>query len=220
MIVSHDDIDHTGGAISVLQALPVGWLATSLPELDPLPLFSDHSFRCYSGQQWEWDGVRFEVLHPSRSSYERAMKDNDRSCVLRITAAGRTVLLTGDIERRSEEGLLSDGVSLAADVLIAPHQGSNTSSTPAFVGAVRPAAVIFPVGYRNRFGHPHAAVVERYRQLGSALYRTDSDGAVMVAIRPEKTIEVDRYRAMHRRYWLDAPHVEARALDAQLGGSW
>jgi competence protein ComEC len=220
MIVSHDDIDHTGGAMSVLQALPVGWLATSLPEMDPLPLFADQSFHCAAGQHWEWDGVRFEVLHPSLTSYQRSLKDNDRSCVLKITAADRTVLLTGDIERRSEEALLADGAPLAADVLVAPHQGSNTSSTSAFVDAVRPESVIFPVGYRNRFGHPHAAVVDRYRQLGAALYRTDTDGAVLIAIRREKPVEIARYRAIHRRYWLDAPAREAGALDVQLGRSW
>lgn len=220
MIVSHDDIDHTGGAISVLQALPVAWLATSLPEMDPLPLFAERSFRCYTGQSWEWDGVRFDVLHPSAASYGRTIKDNDRSCVLRITAAGGAVLVTGDIERRAEEALLADRAPLAADVLVAPHQGSNTSSTQAFVDAVRPGVVIFPVGYRNRFGHPHAAVVERYRQLGSTLYRTDSDGAVLIAIPPEGAIKIDRYRSVYRRYWLEAPQQEARALDAELGRSW
>ena len=164
--------------------------------------------------------MQFEVLHPGLSSYQRAMKDNDRSCVLKISAAGGTVLVTGDIERRSEEALVSEGAPLGADVLVAPHQGSNTSSTRAFVDAVRPQSVIFPVGYRNRFGHPHAAVVERYRQLGSTLYRTDSDGAVLIAIGRDKPIEISRYRAVYRRYWLDAPAHDASALDAQLGRAW
>ncbi len=220
MIVSHDDIDHTGGAVSVLQAVPVDWLSTSLPEMDPLPLFADQAFRCRAGQSWQWDGVSFEMLYPDLTSYEIRMKDNDRSCVLKITAAGRNVLITGDIERRAEEALLASGLPVASDVLIAPHQGSNTSSTPPFVSAVSPESVIFPVGYRNRFGHPHAAVVERYRALGSTLYRTDTDGAVLVAISAERGIELGRYRAMHRRYWLDAPARSARAHDEQLDGSW
>ena len=106
-----------------------------------------------------------------------------------------------------------------ADVLVAGHHGSKTSSTPEFVEAVRPRAVIFPVGYRNRFGHPHPEVVERYRDLGSALYRTDRDGAVLVAIAPEGAITVERYRAIYRRYWLDAPDRDARVLEAQLDGA-
>ena len=96
MIVSHDDADHSGGAASVLQAVPVEWLLTSLPDLDPLLLQADQAVRCFAGQRWEWDEVRFEILHPSRESYDDpAIKDNDRSCVLRIVAPGGRLLLPG-----------------------------------------------------------------------------------------------------------------------------
>ena len=219
MIVSHDDMDHTGGALSVLQALPVEWLGTSLPETDPLPLFADRAFRCEAGQAWTWDGVRFEMLHPDPPSYEKRMKDNDRSCVLKITAASGSVLIPGDIERRAEETLLRAGAVLSADVLIAPHQGSNTSSTPAFVQNVNARSVVFPVGYRNRFGHPHPSVVERYKERGSTLYRTDSDGAVLITFGVQK-IHLQRYRALYRRYWLEAPESEAGPLDDELGRVW
>jgi competence protein ComEC len=215
LIVSHDDADHTGGAVSVLHALPVEWLATSLADMDPLPLLADRAFRCEAGHAWQWDGVRFEILHPAPASYALRLKDNDRSCVLRISAPGGSVLLPGDIERRGEEALLSAGAGLAADVLIAPHQGSRTSSTAAFLDAVRPRSVVFAVGYRNRFGHPHREVVERYASHGAALYRTDRDGAVLIAISPERAITVDRYRSTYRRYWLDAPERDERALEAQ-----
>jgi competence protein ComEC len=205
MIVSHDDIDHTGGALSVLQALPVAWLATSLSDMDPLPLIADEAFRCTAGQSWTWDGVVFEMLHPARASYEAKLKDNDRSCVLRIVAPGGTILLPGDIERRGEEALLASGANLTADVLVAPHQGSKSSSTPAFIEAVKPKAVIFPAGYRNRFGHPHAEVVARYRETGAVLYRTDRDGAVLISLHADGAMVVDRWRAQYRRYWLEAP---------------
>ena len=218
MIVSHDDGDHTGGAASVLQALPVDWLLSSLPDMDPLPLIADRAARCHAGQAWEWDGVVFEVIHPMPGSYGEPAKNNDRGCVLKLSAPGGTVLIPADIERRSEAALLARGDALAADVLIAGHHGSRTSSTPAFVDAVRPRAVIFPVGYRNRFGHPHPEVLERYRERGSALYRTDSDGAVLVSITAEAQISVERYRSTYRRYWLDAPGRDARGLEAQLDG--
>lgn len=208
LIVSHDDSDHTGGALSVLQALPVAWLASSLPDMDPLPLLADEAMQCHRGQGWEWDGVRFEIIHPARESYDVRARNNDRGCVLRISAPGATLLLPADVERRTEEALLAQGVDLTADVLVAGHHGSRTSSTLAFVQAVRPRAVIFPVGYRNRFGHPHPEVVERYRDLGSALYRTDTDGAVLVTIPVAGAITIERYRALHRRYWLDAPARE------------
>jgi competence protein ComEC len=203
MIVTHGDDDHWGGAASVLQAVPVPWLLTSLPDLDPLVVQSERSWRCESGQRWEWDGVRFEVLHPTRGSYEDpAVKENDRGCVLRVEAGGRRVLLPADIERRSEEALLANSPDrLPADMLLAPHHGSRTSSTPEFVRAVNPQIVVFPVGYRNRFRHPHRDVVQRYQDIGARIYRSDRDGAVTIAIRAEGAVSVTPYRALYRRYW-------------------
>jgi competence protein ComEC len=203
MIVSHDDDDHWGGASSVLDALPVAWLLTSLPDFDPLVVQAQPALRCAAGHQWEWDGVRFEVLHPLRGSYDDdAIRDNDRSCVLAIAAPGGRVLLPADIERRSEAALLErEGGRLAADVLLAPHQGSRTSSTPGFVSAVGARIVVFPVGYRNRFGHPHREVLERYRDAGARIYRTDRDGAVTISIGAEGAISVSPYRARYQRYW-------------------
>ena len=208
MVVSHDDIDHAGGAVSVLQALPVAWVGSSLPDMDPLPLIADEAFRCAAGQGWTWDGVRFEVLHPGAASTDQKHRENDRSCVVRISAPGGTVVLPGDIEKRAEESLLARGADLSATVLVAPHHGSKTSSTPAFINAVAPQTVIFPAGYRNRFGHPHPDVVQRYRDFGSAIHRTDRDGAVLVTLPPDGPITVDRWRALHRRYWLEAPRQE------------
>ena len=205
MIVSHDDSDHTGGTLSVLQALPVAWLGSSLSDLDPLPLVADEAFRCAAGQTWEWDGVRFDVLHPQPASYGTALRNNDRGCVIKATAPGGSVLIPADIERRSEEALLAGRADLAADVLIAAHHGSRTSSTTAFVEAVRPRHVVFAVGYRNRFGHPHPDIVQRYNAIGAAAYRTDRDGAVLISIPPDGPLRVESQRALHRRYWLDAP---------------
>ncbi len=203
MIVTHDDNDHWGGAASVLQALPVAWLLTSLPDLDPLVVQDYPALRCEAGQQWEWDGVRFEVLHPARASYgNAAVKDNDRSCVLMVEAPGGRVLLPADIERRAEEDLLLRAPGrLQADVLLAPHHGSRTSSIPAFVQAVGARLVVFPAGYRNRQGHPHREVVERYRDAGARIYRSDRDGAVRIAISAAGAISVTPYRAIYRRYW-------------------
>jgi len=202
-IVTHDDDDHWGGAMSVLQALPVHWLKTSLPDLDPLVVQAGPALRCESGQLWEWDGVRFEILHPTPASYgESWIKDNDRGCVLKIEAPGGRALLAADIERRAEAELLARAQeSLTADVLLAPHHGSRTSSTPDFLQAVAPRVVVFPVGYRNRLGHPHREVVERYRDAGTAIYRTDRDGAVTITIRSDGAIGVAPYRAQYRRYW-------------------
>jgi competence protein ComEC len=205
LIVSHDDADHAGGAASVLEALPVKWLMSALPDMDPLPLIAEDGFRCEAGQSWDWDGVRFEILHPPRAAYATRMKSNDRGCVLKVTAPAGSVLVPGDIERTSEERLLTDGRSVRADIVIAPHHGSRTSSTPEFVAAATPSSVIFPVGYLNRFGHPHRDVVERWRANSARILRTDRDGAVIVTIAPHAPIRIDRHRALYRRYWLHAP---------------
>lgn len=203
LVVSHDDDDHSGGAQSLLEALPVDRVLASLPEADPILVQAEQGLRCFSGQRWQWDGVTFEILHPERERLaETPARTNDRSCVLRIVAAGASVLLPGDIEKRSERTLVgAHGAGLRADVLLAPHQGSRTSSSAPFVEAVSPRAVVFPVGYRNRFGHPHPEVVARYRAIGAALYRTDRDGAVSIEIGPSGEVAIEPYRSRHRRYW-------------------
>jgi competence protein ComEC len=199
MVISHADKDHEGGAASVLAALPVALLKTSLPfehalSAQPVP----HEV-CRDGDAWDWDGVRFEMLHPGAEPLSR--KTNDLSCVLRVTAGGKAMLLTSDIEAVSEAALLDRHRDrLSATVMTAPHHGSKTSSTPGFIDAVAARDVIFPVGYRNRFGHPKEDVVERYRQSGARLHRTDADGAVGVRL-SAADIGFRHERAERRRYW-------------------
>jgi len=203
LVVTHDDNDHAGGAATVLGGLPVAALYTSLAPTHAAWLAAPgYRLPCAAGQGWDWDGVRFELLHPAAGSYAvDRIKSNDRSCVLRIAAANGTVLLTGDIEVRSERELLARAPQkLRADVLVVPHHSSRTSSTQEFIAAVRPRWAVLPVGYRNRFGHPQLDVVERYRASGAQLLRTDNSGAVIVRIDDAGTV-VQAYRELRRRYW-------------------
>jgi competence protein ComEC len=201
VIVTHQDMDHAGGAQSVLDALPVDWLTSSLPDGDPLRAAPLTQRRCLAGDAWQWDGVRFELLHPGLSDYEQAsVKTNDLSCVLKVTAPGGAVLLAADIEASVEARLVAAAQPLRADFLVVPHHGSRSSSTPAFVGAVGARTVIFPVGYRSRFHHPHPRVVARYAASGAVSLRTDRDGAVTIFIAPDGTT-TRRERAQVRRYW-------------------
>jgi competence protein ComEC len=186
MMISHGDMDHIGGAASVLRAVPVARLRTSLAadhELlhTPVPHGSPPPHTpCQAGQRWVWEGVHFEVLHPTEDDLaaREHLSDNAVSCVLRIEAHGRRVLLTGDIEADQEAALLSrDPQALASEVLVVPHHGSKTSSTPAFLRAVHPQVAVIQAGARNRYGHPHASVVERYRFLGITLEMTPDCGA-------------------------------------------
>lgn len=203
MVVSHDDNDHTGGALSVLEAVPVDRLGSSLPASHAIMAAAGrHARRCEAGQRWEWDGVRFEFLHPQAADYDNAAaRDNSQSCVLKITAHGRSLLLPADAERDVEERQLRTMAALLrSDVLVAPHHGSQTSSTAPWVAAVNASTVIFPVGYRNRFRHPAAEVVERYQQSGARLLRTDTMGAVSVRL-GAGGIATSSYRAEKPRYW-------------------
>jgi competence protein ComEC len=159
--------------------------------------------RCVAGQRWEWDGVIFEMLQPGLASYaDTDLKANARSCTLRIAAQGRAVLLAGDIEAAQEAALVDAAPGrLRADVLLAPHHGSGTSSTPAFLDAVRPSIGLFQVGYRNRYRHPKKEVFERYGDLHIRRLRTDESGAITSAFGPG--INAQEYRAEHARYWYE-----------------
>jgi competence protein ComEC len=207
MVVSHGDTDHSGGAASVLQAMPVGRFVSSLEESHPLLAQAARSQRCQAGERWVWDEVEFEILHPAAENYAREkFKANDRGCVLRISTAGASVLLAADIEQKSERELLSAAsAKLRAQVLQVPHHGSRTSSSPEFVDRVNPDVAIVSAGYRNRFGHPKDDVIDRYRALGSRVYRTDRDGALLLVIGAEGNVAVQRYRSLYRRYWHALP---------------
>jgi competence protein ComEC len=201
LIVTHDDIDHTGGVASVLEALPAAWVASSLPGHDPRLAGARERLQCRAGQRWGWDGVVFEMLHPRTEDYNRARSnDNNRSCVLRVAAAGGSILLTADIERGAEHELAERaGDALRSDVLVVPHHGSNTSSTDAFLESVRPSMALIAVGYRNRFGHPAEEVLARYARLGIESYRTDADGALL--LRLAATRRLSAWRRVQPRYW-------------------
>jgi competence protein ComEC len=177
LILSHRDTDHIGGAPALLAQWPVGDLLSSLEPQHPLLLEAQQRAvstpRCEAGQRWEWDGVRFEVLHPTPEVYEAALKPNTLSCVLRVQGTGMSALLTGDIERDQEIRLLREHTeALRADVLLVPHHGSKTSSSAAFLDVVHPRVAVFQAGHHNRYGHPADEVLERYRERG--IERVDS----------------------------------------------
>ncbi|HEX8611124.1 MAG TPA: DNA internalization-related competence protein ComEC/Rec2 [Telluria sp.] len=201
VIISHSDIDHAGGARTLLDTIGVGWVASSLWYDHPIVKAAPHHVRCSGGQQWTWDGVHFEMLHPTVASYDdTSLKPNARGCVLRITAGDNAILLAGDIEAAQEAQLVAGSASLLrADVLLAPHHGSGTSSTPAFLAAVQPRLVLFQVGYRNRYRHPKKEVVERYEKLGIEHLRTDESGAI--SLDSDTGFTPVEYRRVHARYW-------------------
>ncbi|MBL8385494.1 MAG: DNA internalization-related competence protein ComEC/Rec2 [Burkholderiales bacterium] len=201
VVLTHDDIDHVGGAASTLGVLDARWLATSLDPARQAGLRAAARGPCLAGQAWEWDGVRFGFLHPAASDLAAAVaRDNARSCVLSVEAHGRRILIAADIEADVEGRLVAGGSRLSSDLLVVPHHGSRTSSTEPFLDAVAPRMAIIPVGYRNRFRHPHGDVLQRYAARGIAITRTDHDGAVLVRISADG-MTATPWRDLRRRYW-------------------
>lgn len=186
MIVSHDDVDHSGGAAAVTARLSVGTVLTS---------GATPSGRDCHGEAWEWDGVRFAVIALRRPP---GASGNDRSCVLLIDDGRRRALLPGDIGAAVEAALVRalDG---PVDVLMAPHHGSATSSSRLLVRMARPALVFISAGRGNRFGHPHARVVARYRDAGARLYQTGRHGALQW--RSDRPDDVVAWRRDQAPYW-------------------
>lgn len=196
LVIGHGDSDHIGGAAALAGEIGVGQVMSSVP--DRIPWW--RAGHCLDGQSWDWDGVRFEIIHPVPGW---TFRGNDASCVLRIGTRAGSILLTGDIEREAEARLGRDHAQdIAASVLVAPHHGSKTSSTVPFVAQVKPRYVLFPAGHRNRWGFPHPAVSERYLSIGARAYNSAEHGAITVKLPAEGRIDPP---AAHRRdfvrYW-------------------
>ena len=205
LVVSHSDLDHVGGAADLLQTVKVNTLMSSLAPNHALLRQAGNHQQCASGQSWRWDGIDFEMLGPDPASYANpGLKANARSCVLRIRAGGRAILLAGDIEAAQEAALLKTGAErLRADVLLAPHHGSGTSSSASFLQAVAPTLGIFQVGHRNRYRHPKKEVYARYAEMGIERMRTDQRGAITLQLSAGRAPEVSAWRDTHARYWHD-----------------
>ena len=193
LIISHGDNDHIGGAVSLMLGIPVEQVLTSVPRQ-----LSDYSpVMCEAGQSWTWDKVRFTLLSPQHAF----VSENDNSCVLKIQSEQGNVLLTGDIEALAESWLVETyGNNLKANVLIAPHHGSKTSSTPKFLQAIQPEYVLIPSGYRNQFGHPHRDVLARYKQIKAKWLNSAESGAITIKVE-DGSWAVQPMRDTESKYW-------------------
>jgi competence protein ComEC len=195
LVLSHRDSDHTGGAAAVLRQPGAVRVLGSLERGHPLRRMAPFQ-PCAAGQRWDWDGVRFEVLHPRARAGDAghaghtghagevaAERSNAASCVLRVSNGRRVLLLTGDIERDQEADILQRALEagdlhrLRADVMLVPHHGSRTSSSPAWLRAVQPHWGLVQSGHANRYGHPAPEVLSRLRSHDIGLIRTDQCGA-------------------------------------------
>jgi len=203
VVVSHGDNDHAGGLLGVEPNIKIRKLVSNRKDLNtrlPVEL-------CTNSNDWNWDGVEFRFL---QSALEHS-SENNKSCVLQVRSKVGSVLLPGDIERETEAQLArSYGGELASDVLLAPHHGSRSSSSYAFLKRVEPEFVVFSAGYRNSFGHPHDRVVTRYGEFASKTLNTAQGGMISFefsekfndkGVQEDKTFHINEYRKLNSRYW-------------------
>jgi competence protein ComEC len=191
VVISHADQDHAGGWPAVARAFPVA--ESYAPAGAPVAAGAG----CRAGQGWNWDGVEFVFLHPP---VHFPSLRNEASCVLRIVSRHGTVLLPGDIGEVVEQRLLRDRRRLQADVVVVPHHGSGGSSSAAFVAATGARMAVVSAGYGNRFGHPRAEIVRRWRRHGAEVLATPDSGAVRIWLDADG-LSVRERRAWRPRLW-------------------
>lgn len=197
LMISHSDNDHAGGIYKVINNFLVKQIISGqlITGIDNVP-----QKRCIAGENWQWDGVTFQILHPYKNY--RSRKDNDYSCVIKIKNHQHHLLLTADITRLVEYRLLkSTEKSLKSNILLAPHHGSRTSSAKPFLQTVSPEIAIFSVGYLNRYRHPHPKVLARYRQLGIETLQTSQTGAIRLYLPNDEQRTIEFARTVNQRFW-------------------
>jgi competence protein ComEC len=163
-VLSHPDQDHIGGLKEVHKAYKPKWILAGVPKDTPVA-----SSQCMAGQSWQWDGVKFSILHPNKSWKKR----NNNSCVLWIQSSKQSALLTGDIEFKAEKSMINDLKKVT--LLQVPHHGSLTSSSLAFLKKVNPGAAWISVGEGNA-AIPHKKVLNRYNSLNITTHQTSKEG--------------------------------------------
>jgi competence protein ComEC len=194
MLLSHADADHAGGALAIARGMKVVRVLSGDPPGLPAELSAE---ACESGEQWQWDGVRFQLW-----MWADARDSNQRSCVLQIEANGERLLLTGDIDVHAERVLLGSPLAVPTQWLQSPHHGSHSSSSMALLNALKPEVVLISRGHGNAFGHPHPTVLARYRKQGLRVYDSAEQGAIH--------LQLGRFQApwtmrQQRRFWRDPP---------------
>ncbi len=204
LVLSHDDNDHTGGAASLLARMPVASVTGVRPQ-GVRPAAGLDWQACRAGRFWDWDGWRFELLYPDASEWQQVARDNNRSCVLRVSRGDSAILLPGDLEGQGEQLLLArlPARALQASVLVLGHHGSRNASSADWLAAVRPQLAIASAGYRNAFRHPSPVLLARLRAAGISWRNTADTGALTLTLESGREVVVQAFRRDSGRYWQD-----------------
>lgn len=187
VVLSHDDIDHVGGADELRSLYSIGRLYSSYTA-------GESSLRCKAGLSWQDSGVSFKFLAGTHGS-----NDNERSCVLLIEFAKCSLLLPGDIGVKTEALLQKPARPLTW--LVAAHHGSNSSSSEQFLQRWRPENTLYSAGYANRFGHPHPDVKQRVREVSSRQFNTAEQGAIILKASSQDGCKLSTIRSGNKFFW-------------------
>ncbi|WP_220754555.1 DNA internalization-related competence protein ComEC/Rec2 [Shewanella sp. KT0246] len=195
IIISHDDNDHAGGLDALMRQYPnTQIISDSAAHHFSSPLEERSQNPC-TNRQFDWHGVTLRLaINPT------AKNDNNRSCIAFITDGQHQVLLAGDIEKNSERYFTNNNMLSRSDILLAPHHGSRTSSTLAFIDAVSPQHVIFTAGFANQYGFPKNDVVERYKMKGVETLVSGNSGQISIDFEPS-TYTIRQYRSDIAPFW-------------------
>ena len=209
IVVSHADQDHIGGLLSLYEYSPETRILINNPQTKHLyeyPRLGSLAMPCYN-KSWKIDGVDFEIFEQIKADHATLQKRNNRSCVLKVSSKYGTVLLPGDIERVAEHALVAKYPdSLQADILIAPHHGSKTSSSPVFLNQVKAKIAIISAAFFSPYGHPHFSVSNRLKKYTELTLNTASSGSIRINLKKDG-IQVSEYRALHSRFWYSAKKI-------------
>ncbi|CAN5396760.1 hypothetical protein BH09SUM1_BH09SUM1_13210 [soil metagenome] len=206
VVATHADADHIGGMPDVFARVPVGVVYTNgrIAETDEFRDFDASAkgsgareVQARRGDLIQMDGVvKIEALHPTAEFASQNPAENNSSVVLMLEYAGRRILLTGDAERPAETQILASESDIHADVLKAGHHGSGGSTSPEFLGAVNPDAVIISCGRANRYGHPAPELIERVQQQGALIMRTDLQGTIHLSVASNGSLTISKSRGL------------------------
>ncbi|NCV58765.1 MAG: ComEC/Rec2 family competence protein [Betaproteobacteria bacterium] len=239
LVLSHADLDHTGGALSLYRHLRIGQVLSGSPAAEPslrdLPVVP-----CSRATELRVRNSSLRFLHPelteagastsgsedwgrlTRSAKSRSANRNAQSCVLLIEHRGRRLLLPGDLPSLQETAVLlrePAQAGSALDVLLLGHHGASNSSAAPWLDYWRPQLAVVQAGYRNRYGHPHDATLARLCERSIPLRRTDLEGAIELTIGSDGLMHWKFERERTQRYWtrLLAPAVSCPAENGPEG---
>jgi competence protein ComEC len=191
LVISHSDSDHSSNIKSLLARYPTNTIYTG--DINKIK----NSSQCHKGIKWRWDNIDFRFLSPNL--HQKHKKDNNNSCVLKISSSKYSILITSDIEKEIEKKLIKDNIDLQTDILLVPHHGSKTSSTVEFLQKTKPRYAIVSAGYKNKFHHPSIKILKRYQDFNIPILNTAYQGAIMASIKDE--IKITTHRQNTPRFW-------------------